>query len=149
LPVALGVALLMAGCAEESAEDRIRKAKVIGSTELVLSSWGIIDLTPLAELTYLDLDNNNLTDLTPLAGLTELTVLRLGGNQITDVTPLEGLTNLTKLFIYDNKVAELAPLAELKNLETLWLDGNPIPEDGKEMLEKALPNCFIDISRTP
>ncbi|MFP6886659.1 MAG: hypothetical protein VB997_03825 [Opitutales bacterium] len=40
LPVALGVALLMAGCAEESAEDRIRKAKVIGSTELVLSSGG-------------------------------------------------------------------------------------------------------------
>ncbi|MFP6886660.1 MAG: leucine-rich repeat domain-containing protein [Opitutales bacterium] len=84
-----------------------------------------------------------------MAGLTELTVLRLGGNQISDVTPLEGLTNLTKLFIYDNKVADLAPLAELKNLETLWLDGNPIPEDGKEMLEKALPNCFIDISRTP
>ena len=98
----------MAGCAEESAEDRIRKAKVSGATELELSSWGI-----------------------------------------TDVTPLEGLTNLTKLFIYDNKVADLAPLAELKNLETLWLDGNPIPEDGKEMLEKALPNCFIDISRTP
>ncbi len=76
----------MAGCAEESAEGRIRKAKMIGSTELVFSSWGVADLTPLAEL---------------------------------------------------------------KNLETLWLDGNPIPEDGKEMLEKALPNCFIDISRTP
>ena len=46
LSVAMCVALLMAGCAEESAEDRIRKAKVIGSTELVLSSWGVTDLKP-------------------------------------------------------------------------------------------------------
>ena len=56
---------------------------------------------------------------------------------------------MTYLDLDNNNLTDLAPLAELKNLETLWLDGNPIPEDGKEMLEKALPNCFIDISRTP
>lgn len=41
-------------------------------------------------LKSLDLSGNQITDLTPLAGLTNLTYLDLSGNQITDLQPLEG-----------------------------------------------------------
>ena len=44
------------------------------------------------------LNNNNISDLTPLAGLTNLTTLHLGENNISDLTPLAGLTNLTFIF---------------------------------------------------
>lgn len=41
-------------------------------------------------LKSLDLSGNQITDLTPLAGLTNLTYLDLSDNQITDLQPLEG-----------------------------------------------------------
>jgi internalin A len=74
-----------------------------------------------SEATELDFSNKNISDLTPLAGLTNLTVLDLSYNNISNLTPLAGLTNLREL--------ELA--------------GNPITASQKAMLEKALPNTDI------
>jgi internalin A len=37
---------------------------------------------------------NEITDISPLAGLTNLTEINLGYNGITDISPLAGLTNL-------------------------------------------------------
>ena len=45
-------------------------------------------------LRYLDLSNNRIKDLSPLAGLTQLTELLLDGNQIDDVAPLGPLSDL-------------------------------------------------------
>ena len=56
----------------------------------------------MAHLTRLDslqLDGNQIDDLTPLAALTQLTSLRRWKNQITDLTPLAGLTKLTVLWV--------------------------------------------------
>ena len=95
-----------------------------------VNSNDISDLTPLAgltNLTQLILTNTGVSDLTPLAGLTNLTRLSLGDNSIVDLTPLAGLTNLTELELGDNEISELpvGVFAGFANLETLNLARNP------------------------
>jgi internalin A len=63
----------------------------------------------------LNLRNNQITDLAPLANLTNLTELDLSKNQITDLSPLANLTNLTELYLWNNHITDLLPLANLTN----------------------------------
>jgi Leucine-rich repeat (LRR) protein len=51
-------------------------------------------LEAFTNLESLDLSQNAVSDISPLAGLTKLTVLSLAGNPVTDVAPLAKLTNL-------------------------------------------------------
>ncbi len=91
----------------------------------------ITDVSPLAGLTNLQtlgLWGNQITDVSPLAGLTNLETLDLGDNQITDVSPLAGLTNLQILWLEDNQITDVSPLAGLTNLQTLGLWGNQITD---------------------
>ncbi len=64
-------------------------------------------------MTSLWLDVNQISDLTPLSGLTELTTLLLVENQITDASPLVGLVKLKYLNIRGNKLVDLEPLVAL------------------------------------
>jgi internalin A len=59
----------------------------------------------LKTLTTLNLFDNQIGDVKPLAGLTNLTHLSLDRNQIGDVKPLAGLTNLTNLRLWENPIA--------------------------------------------
>ena len=125
---------------------KIKKAKDSGATVLIFFRNNISDITPLAGLTNLTtlwLTHNNISDLTPLAGLTNLTTLWLAGNNTSDLTPLAGLTNLTELRLVRINITDLTPLAGLTNLTELYLDGNPISASQKAMLEVALSNTTI------
>jgi hypothetical protein len=82
----------------------------------------------LVNLRSLCLDDNRLTDVSPLAGLTKLETLTLRGNQISDLSPLAGLTLLQELDLRDNRVADASPLAHLTNLVDLNLRGNGIED---------------------
>ena len=75
--------------------------------------------------------------------LVSLEKMAEGFNQITDLSPLTGLTKLWPLWLHGNLITDLTPLAGLTKLEDLYLFENPIPEDQKAMLKKALPNCKI------
>ena len=100
-------------------------------TVLNLNFSQISDLTPLAGLTKLkdlELNDNQIADITPLAGLTKLTQLWLANNQISDLTPLAGLTKLTYLVLCYNPISDVTPLASLTNLETLNLHDNNISD---------------------
>ena len=57
----------------------------------------IQSLATLTQLTSLELDNANITDISSLTGMTELRSLVLFQNQIEDITPLSGMTKLEKL----------------------------------------------------
>jgi len=98
---------------------------------LYLNQNQISDLSPLAGLTnlqYLYLGDNQISDLSPLAGLINLRELNLYNNQISDLSPLVGLTNLRRLGLYDNQISDLSPLACLTNLLVLWLKNNQISD---------------------
>jgi Leucine-rich repeat (LRR) protein len=77
-------------------------------------------------VTSLNLNNNQLTDITVLTGLTELTTLYLGNNQIEDISSLSALTNLTDLILDTNLIVDLAPLSGLSELTSLTLSNNNI-----------------------
>ncbi len=93
----------------------------------------VTDLSPLSgltNLTYLVIANLSLTvsDLSPILGLTNLTTLSLRGMNITDISALAGLTNLTRLELDGNAITDLSPLSGLTNLTTLNLRGNNITD---------------------
>ena len=66
---------------------------------------------------------NEVSDLSPLAGLINLSELWLGSNPVSDISPLKGLKNLTKLRLESAHVFDLSPIAGLVNLKifkSLW-----------------------------
>ena len=71
------------------------------TVEILLNEAGTSDCTSaeqfLDKRQILNLQCNQISDLSPLAGLTILTKLTLGISQISDLSPLKGLTNLTSL----------------------------------------------------
>ena len=92
-------------------------------TQLNAQSRDISDLTGLehaSELQRLFLSDNEINDLTPLANLTQLKALGIWDNEISDLTPLANLTQLEALSIWDNEISDLTPLANLTQLN--WLD---------------------------
>ncbi|MEG3864114.1 leucine-rich repeat domain-containing protein, partial [Microcoleus sp. herbarium12] len=104
---------------------------LLNLTELNLEYNQIIDISPLSALTNLTklcLLSNQITDITGLLGLTNLTELDLDNNQITDITPLSGLTNLTDLDLQYNQITDITPLSGLTNLTWLRLEDNQITD---------------------
>ena len=90
--------------------------KIIESAirEALRKPEGELTKPDLDKVTELRLDDNQLTDVTPLKDLTQLTVLDLNDNQLIDVTPLKNLTQLTLLGLSGNQLTE-AQIDELKN----------------------------------
>ena len=74
---------------------------------------------------------NDLSDLSPLAGLTELQSLDLScsNDSITDLSPLSGLADLRSLRLWNARVQNLQPLAGLTDLELLDLGSNDSLKD--------------------
>ena len=99
---------------------------------LSLGENNIVNLSPIAGLTNLDtlfLQRNSISDIAPLARLTNLTVLHLyENNNISDISPLKDLTNLTTLFLTNNSISNISPLSALINLDQLYLAGNKVSD---------------------
>src|SRR6476661_7027884 len=92
---------------------------LLNLTEIHLNNNQITDISPLSALTNLTklyLSSNQITDITGLWALTNLTQLSLSHKQITDITGLSGLTNLTGLHLYSTQVTDIAGLSALTNL---------------------------------
>jgi internalin A len=80
----------------------------------------------LKSLENLDLFNEEIVDLEPLAHFTNLVSLDLMNNNIIDIRPLQGLTNLVFLGLSKNKISNVTPLANMKKLVRLSLANNQI-----------------------
>jgi len=102
-------------------------------TQLDLSNNLIQDITPLAALTSLrelNLNANSTQDLAPLSGLTQLNTLSLRTNGLTDISALGTLVNLTLLDAGDNELEDIYALTSLTKIEALGLDHNRINDLG-------------------
>ena len=88
----------------------------------------ISPLTELIQLTSLSLWRNRIQDITPLAKLTQLEFINLTGNSIQDITILANLTQLLELHLVENQIRDIRPLANLVRLEKLWLEHNMITD---------------------
>jgi len=91
----------------------------------------IVDLTPIKDLKLLqsiDLSANQIESLEPMAELVQSQYLQLSKNAITDLKPLVGMSNLRSLYIADNKIKSLEPVAALKKMWSIDVAGNPIED---------------------
>ncbi|MGO5074155.1 leucine-rich repeat domain-containing protein [Clostridium sporogenes] len=139
----------------------IYKRQLSSITKLELSGKGIKDLQGLESmkdtLTYLDLSNNEISDISslkelinlnklvlhknkigsikPIEYLKSLKEVDLSNNIIGDITALGGLSQLTRLDLSKNGVVSIANLSGLENLQYLSLYENKISE-GEESLKK-------------
>ncbi|MCL1998444.1 MAG: leucine-rich repeat domain-containing protein [Turicibacter sp.] len=114
-----------------------------------LTNEDIVPLAYMTNLTTLRLGIGEITDLTPLAGLTNLRFLdlSLGFGEISDISPLAELVNLEQLILRLHNIEDLTPLASLHNLRFLQLDHNAISDISPLA---ALTNLeFLDLSGNP
>lgn len=96
---------------------------------LNLNDYDIRDLSPIKSLQHLRqliAERNSISDLSPISKLIKLEHLAFDENNISDLTFLGDLTNLTSLRLRFNKISDLSPLVNLKKLTTLNLTGNII-----------------------
>lgn len=87
-------------------------------------------------LEKLKLNENEISDITPLAKLTKLKYLEIQRNRIVDLKPLSGLVNLQYLKLYNNLIEDVTPLKTLVNLTDLDLHNN-VTITNKETQEKT------------
>ena len=94
---------------------------------LVLTEKNLVSLEPIAslvefkKLNELILDNNGIIDISPLKDLTQLKVLRLDENRVTNISSLQYLTKLTDLDLSENQIDDFTPLSYLTSLRNLNL----------------------------
>ena len=100
-------------------------------TDFLAQSRGIQDLTGLqfaTNLSYLNLDGNEISNLSPLAGLINLRQLKLNDNPVSNISLVKGLINLTALEFHGALVSDMSPVAGLINLKSLSVSRSEISD---------------------
>ncbi|MBO7924253.1 hypothetical protein J5X92_18780 [Alteromonas sp. K632G] len=104
-------------------------------TDFSVRNQNDVDFTPLAQLpnlTWLDIESSNLTDISFLAGM-NLYTLRLEGNNISDISVLENMTSLVYIYLTGNSaltcLENTAYYISYDELEYLC-SFNPLDTDG-------------------
>ena len=119
-------------------------------TRLTASRKGITSLEGLEEAGFLEtLDvgqNNEISDLAPLSGLTKLKVLDLADNKITAISALSGLTTLQTLDLRNNDVTDTTRLSEMTHLKNLYVRGNANLENLKQLVKLTEAGTRVDIT---
>lgn len=114
--------------------DNPTPSDMLGFTYLDARGLNIASVTGLEyakNLYTLELgDNQDIADVSPLAGLTNLRRLVLNQNRIADISPLAGLVNLTELDIHHNRIRDISPLSEMTKMRRLAIRENPISDLG-------------------
>lgn len=97
----------------------------------VICAQDDLSLAPLRNLAYLEnlsLLQDNLTDVSDLAGLTGLKRLALGWNQIGDVTPLANMVDLNSLGLWNNQIGDVSALGQLTGLTYFDIANNHVAD---------------------
>ncbi len=108
-------------------------------------------LKDVPNLVWLHLGGTDVTDegLPHLAGLNSLTRLHLERTKVSDagLANLKDLQNLAYINLYQTGISDagLAHLEGLKGLKNLYLWQTKVTKAGVDKLQKALPDCNIDV----
>lgn len=105
-------------------------------------------VSAMPELEVLIIAMTNISDLSPLADCPKLEYLEIQETPVSDLSPLASCTELAHLNVCNLKnVTDASPLCGLTKLERLWVGTNtPIPQEQKDALKAALPNCEVNTS---
>jgi Leucine-rich repeat (LRR) protein len=62
-------------------------------------------------------NNNNISDMQVLSGLTNLTELQFANTQVTDIQPLANMPNLTRADLRNNRITDWSPVAHVGDVQ--------------------------------
>ena len=113
-----------------------------------LSSAQMEQIGQLTNLKVLDISDNQIVSLAPLANLTALTSLKASNNSIYDLSPLSGMKELQSLVIGNNAIEDISPLWSLTNMQKLDLRNNPLSDIGNvsgmtQLTDFDISNCSV------
>ena len=105
------------------------------------------------DITYLDLSDNKLTNISGIKIFKNLEELELYSNQIKDISVLKDLNKLKILDINDNKIKDISALKNLNKLKLLDIENLELESDQieyinsiKNLKELWCENGFKDMS---
>ncbi|EHT9627766.1 leucine-rich repeat domain-containing protein [Listeria monocytogenes] len=115
---------------KSSVDDIVTQAEldIISRLQIIGCSLSLSGMENLTNLGFLDLEDNQISDISPLSNLTNLRTLWIDNNQISDISPLSNLTNLSYLDLANNQISDISSLANLTNLSSLYLANNQISD---------------------
>ncbi len=119
-------------------------------TELDVEKNQITDIAPVAnlkKLTTLLINTNQITDISPVADLANLTTFYCGNNPINDISAVQNLTKLSIFNCYTANVEDISPVKNLVNLKTLSLGSNNIHDISD--IEKLTALEYLSFSNNP
>lgn len=118
---------------------------------LDLGHMAISDLsfvTYMPHLKYLVVVESNIVDLTPLTACKELKYLEVFKCPIVDLSPLlemQSIEDLNICYIWIPTQLAYDQLSQMTWLDRLWFCGTWFTEEQKQDLQKALPDCEMDL----
>jgi hypothetical protein len=95
-------------------------------------------------LRVVDLWNDPISDISPLAGKKKLEKLYLRGTKVTDLSALSDAESLYRLNLEGTSIKDITPLLGLKKLRTLQLPST-VPADQIEKLKAVNPSLTIEV----
>lgn len=105
--------------------------------ELSLQGNSIFDISELGKmsLTALELSNNMIEDMSPLAGHQEMLYLSISSNPVTDISFIQGMKELELFQFDDTWVEDISVLKEMKGIKELGVSRNLLKtEKDKELV---------------
>ena len=105
----------------------------------------------MPDLEVFIVENDYISDLTPLAGCKNLEYLEVGETRVTDVSPLAACTSLKHLNIGGLlNLTDISPLYDLPNLERLYgLCDINVPAEQVEHITELMPNTEVAFHYDP
>ncbi|PAT02695.1 hypothetical protein CI105_01675 [Candidatus Izimaplasma bacterium ZiA1] len=100
--------------------------------ELYLNDNNLTSIGGLSDknlpLKILHLQNNEISDISPISGFTNLEELVLFNNLIDDITEISGMTSLVEINLSDNLIVDFEGLLQIPNIEFVNLSNNLVEE---------------------
>ena len=89
----------------------------------------------------------SVTDITALPGCTKIEDLQLDDNEIADISPLANCGTLVSLSLCRNRITDISALASCVKLENVWLPENSITDSSALASCKRLRYLDVDVNR--
>lgn len=149
------------------AERRVAEVRRTGAVRLNLNSDAGNDealpalahlpsLHDLPSVTWIDLNNTQVTDIKPIAQCQNLQTLRLSNTQVTNIAPLTQCRNLQTLNLANTQVTDITPIGQCRSLQSLYLDKTRVTDimpihELAELAEAASEHSFrgLEYADTP
>lgn len=119
------MALSLGGCypADLSLLSRMKRLR---SLDLCENNLTTIDFLSGLSLEMLNVRDNSICDISPLANMANMQVLNIANNNITDLGPLASMAKLRMLDFHSNFVGSVQPIKGLGNLRDITSYDNPV-----------------------